>query len=72
MRDIVAFRMNPGGIERLVAANDAKESGGLRKRRFADAGHLEQFTSRPKAAMFVAPGNDAFRAELIEARHVLQ
>ena len=37
---LVAFRMDPGGVQRVVAVGNLQEAGGLHEGRLADAGHL--------------------------------
>ena len=40
LADRVAFRMDPGGVQRIVAAGDLQEAGRLDERRLAEAGHF--------------------------------
>ena len=38
----VVLGVNPGGIERLIAADDLQEAGRLHERRVAEAAHFHQ------------------------------
>ena len=68
----VAFRMDPGRVQRLIAAGDLEETGRLHESRVAEAGHLFQlqavFEGAVLQAMFVNPAG----GQLVQARHITQ
>ena len=56
----VALRVDGGGIERVLAAADAEEAGGLLEGFFAEARDFLQLLARGEGAVFVAEGDDVF------------
>src|SRR5690606_40406940 len=56
--DRVRLGVDRGGVERVRAAGDAQEPGGLLERRGTEPGDLEQILPVVEAAVLVAPGDD--------------
>jgi hypothetical protein len=56
----VAFRVDGGGIERVLAAADAEEAGGLFEGFFAEARDFLQLLAGNEGAVFIAEGDDVF------------
>ena len=68
----VVFRMNPGGVERLIAADDFQEAGRLHERRVAEAAHFQQLLAVLERPVLLAMLVHAPGRELIHARNVSQ
>jgi hypothetical protein len=56
----IAFRVNGGGIQRLIAITNAQEAGRLLKGFWPKTWHVAQFLARAEWAVFLAIGDDAF------------
>ena len=68
----IAFRMDPGGIQRIFAAGDLEEPGRLHERGIAEAGHLAKLLAAAEGTVLAAILIDPPGRELIEPGHVTQ
>ena len=64
----IALRMNPGAVQRIVAAADFQESGRLDESRFAEAGHLAKLLPIAKRAALAAELVHPPGGQLVQAR----
>src|SRR5262249_53046596 len=71
-RHRIAFRMNPGAVERVAAFGDLEEAGGLREATLADAGHLHQLIATSEGAVGLAILDEVAGDQLVEAGDVPQ
>ena len=68
----IAFRMNPGGIERIAAATDLEKAGSLHVGRLAEARHIQQLLPVGKGPLGSPPLQDAAGDRLIEPRNIAE
>ena len=66
----VALRVDGGRIERVRAAADAEEAGGLFEGFFAEARDFLELLAGLERAVFVAPGDDVFGERRVESGDV--
>ena len=57
----VRFRVNGGGIERVIAVVDAQEARALLKRFWPQTAYLQQLLTVLELAVLIAPGDDVLR-----------
>ena len=69
---VVVFGMNPGGVERVVAADDFQEAGRLHERRVAQPAHFQQLLAIAERPVLLAMLVHAPGGELVHARNVSQ
>ena len=72
LRRFVVFGVNPGGVERLIAADDFQEAGRLHERGVAEAAHFQELLAALERAVLLAVLVHAAGRELIHARNVPQ
>ena len=68
----IGFGVDGTGIQRLFAAVDAQEAGGLLISFIAEARHFQQFAAAVERAVFIAVGNDVLRQRAVEAGNTRQ
>ena len=68
----VTFRMDPGGVERILALGDLEEAGRLHEGGVAEAGHALELFAAAEGAVLAAMLVHPPRRELVHARHVAQ
>ena len=69
---LVAFRVNPGAVERIGAVKQLQEAGRLRESGRADAFHLHQLLATGEGSLVLAVFDDPPGRELIQTRNMPQ
>ena len=65
---VIAFRMDPGGVQRVVAGGDFQEAGRLDEGRLAEAGHLAKLLAGAERAVLAPMLVQPPGRQLIQAR----
>ena len=71
-RRLIAFRMNAGGVQRVVSAGDPEKSGALFKCLRSQLGYLQQLSSVPESSVFFPVCDDVLCNRPGNSGNVLQ
>ena len=69
LRNGIAFRVDPGRVERIRTTGDLEEAHRLHVGRFTEAGNLQELLPRRERAVLGPPFVEVLGGGLIEARH---